>query len=202
MDKQTELFEDFMKRLMPHVSLAGVSSPIGKIYRTPEAQNAQIIWREAVKSVTSTPPTPPAPAISDYKFDNSKYPPLNWNIARGKNADVSTPPAEQIEAMAFPDLEFEKWAKGKKYDLFSHTGKGYNSRRTATAWYGWRAAKASGAEHVRGLVSAVVEISMRAGQLASGDYKACGHIPEEMGVEILHIVKHATDKLPEHLKTR
>lgn len=50
MDKQTQAFEDFMQRIMPHVPLSGISSPKGKIYRSVEATNAQVVWNAAIKA--------------------------------------------------------------------------------------------------------------------------------------------------------
>jgi hypothetical protein len=40
-------------------------------------------------------------------------------------------------------------------------------------------------------IDALRDVTIRAGQLASGDYKASGHRAEEIGVEILHTINAA-----------
>lgn len=59
---------------------------------------------------------------------------------------------------------------------------------------------ASSAEHIAGLVGALSDISMRAGQIASGDYKACGLMAEQIGVEILYLTKDAIEAIPPELR--
>lgn len=44
-------------------------------------------------------------------------------------------------------------------------------------------------------ISGVDDIAMRAGQLASGDYKASGHSAEEIGIEILHTLNYLASEL-------
>lgn len=40
---------------------------------------------------------------------------------------------------------FEQYAQQRGYDLFSHGGDGYNSKRTNTAWRAWQACSAEAA---------------------------------------------------------
>ena len=114
-----------------------------------------------------------------------------------------TPPAGKVEAVA-ERKEVLIEAVDSVMNCAAAMGIKLRTNHGTTEENAWQLAnaalKASSAEHIAGLVGALSDISMRAGQIASGDYKACGLMAEQIGVEILYLTKDAIEALPPELR--